>query len=168
MNNENSFTGIFQQRGIIKNGDRIQSISQKYRDINKKEPLGPTYMEYTILESKPLGDNKFYTKGFAFHELEFNYIKKGTVYVQGLSERIATLDGDGNISKLEVVKSEFIVLGGTGDFEHCKGNYMIKNIENFYKGLLTCYYNKNNMNSKILYLIYIILVCFLMFYIYKI
>lgn len=139
---DEGFSGNFSSKGSIGSGDTIFNKANKYADKNLKDFMGETYTEYTIVNSKIESSTEFekvyLTDAITTRRLMFD--KMGLVITQGHSTQRITIDLEGHIKSLVVVKSEIAITGGTGDFMGSYGTYDVKTLENgLYHGTLVLY-----------------------------
>lgn len=143
---ENIYTQLI-NNSVIQLGDNIFIELKKYKDKTKSIFLGNTYIKCNVINSKQLDNEKFLVDTLVCMTI---FINNNIILASGVCNSYMTLS-EGKIINIEHNNSSFSIIGGTGHFEGCYGNYKIDkdNVE------LTIY--KKNKNSTLLIIIIILL-----------
>jgi hypothetical protein len=131
------YVEFWRQPNSIQVGDFFVTISKKFADREMTTFLGNTYTQFTVMESDDLGHGQFRIKASSDKRLDF--LDRGLLFAMGLTEQIVTLDAEGHISSLVVVKSVSSIVGGTGDLQRFEnGLYKLQTIDDhMYQATLT-------------------------------
>lgn len=121
------FIGFFRTPGTVQVGDTIYADSRKYTENGKY--LGPSYAQYSVVDSVPLGQLRFRVKAMSNRVLDF--LSDGIVTVSGMSDQIFTLNETTNqIVDSQVLNNTLTITGGSNKFVDSCGSYEVQTVGN--------------------------------------